>query len=249
MRAGDILKMVPEEMLEFLSAETNVNHKVHKLKGSVLFKLILYSLVTTRNSSLRVLESVFHTYHFKRLAGIDPATSTRFTSIRDRIATIKSSYFEKLFIYCAALFSKQLNITNGRILRYDSTMIAISARLLDIGMKVGSRTDKKQIKFTIGYNGLLPTSVKVFKGQKELSEDICLYEAIRQASPSKDDIVVFDRGLKSRKRFSELSKGDICFVTRINPLSRFELIKEIGLSEEQHQTNTLYLESDHEVYL
>jgi transposase len=249
MRAGDIIKMIPEEMLDFLSAETKVDHKVQKLKGSILFKLILYSVLTTRNSSLRVLESVFHSYRFKALAGVDLQTETRFTSIRDRIATVKADYFEKLFTYCSHLFAKQVKTSDQHILRYDSTMIAISARILDFGMKVGYKTDKKQVKFTIGYNGLLPTSAKLFKEQQELGEDICLYEAITKAAPAKDDIVVFDRGLSGRKRFQDLSNQQIGFVTRINPSARFECLEDLELCEEQRQSSTLFIESDQRVYL
>jgi Transposase DDE domain len=249
MRASDIIGMIAEEKLEFLSAETKADYKVQKLKGHVLFKLILYSLLTTRNSSLRVLESVFNSYRFKALSGIDKESTTRFTSIRDRIATIEPEYFEKLFAHCTDIFSKQLGLTDNRILRYDSTMIALSAKMLDIGMKVGSKTDKKQIKCTIGYNGLLPTSAKVFTEQKHLSEDICLYEAIKSVTPAKDDIVVFDRGLTKRSSFSDFTERGISFVTRLRPSARFELISDIKLGEQDLKTDSLVIESDQMVYL
>jgi transposase len=247
MRAAEIVKMIPEEKLDFLSADTAVDFKVPKLKGALLFKLILYSLITTRTSSLRVLESVFHSYRFKALAGLPDDVTTHFTSIRDRIATIEAPYFEKLFAYCTDAFSKQLSITDKRILRYDSTMVAISASLLQIGMKVGSKTDKKQIKCTIGYNGLLPVDAEVFTGQKHLSEDICLYEAIKKATISKEDIVVFDRGLSRRASFADFTASGICFVTRINPGSRFEPIADIALPDQS--TDTLSIETDQMVYL
>jgi hypothetical protein len=190
MRAAAIIDMIPEEMLDFFASETKADYKVQKLKGSVLFKLLIYSLLTTRNSSLRVLEGVFHSYRFKAISGLDNKATTRFTSIRDRIATIEPDYFKKLFEYCSQRFTAQLQAdqlkAKGSLLRFDSTMIALSAGVMDIGMKVGRNTDKKQIKCTIGYNGLLPTSARVFTEQRHLSEDICLYEAIRSATISKE---------------------------------------------------------------
>lgn len=49
-------------------------------------------------------------------------------------------------------------------------------------MKVGSNTSKKQLKFTIGFDGLLPITGKLFHQQKELSEDTTLRQTILQAS-------------------------------------------------------------------
>lgn len=176
MRAAEIVGMVPDDILDFLSAETTADYKVYKLKGSLLFKLLLYSLVSNNSTSLRVLESVFHSYRFKATAGLNKDACTRFSSIRDRIASIKPVYFEKLFHHCLETFSRQLEATKSHqnILRFDSTMVVLGAKLLGLGMKVGRNTDKKQIKCTIGFDGLLPRSMGLFTEQKHLSEDICL---------------------------------------------------------------------------
>ena len=59
MRAAEIIDMIPDEMLEFFTSETKADYKVQKLKGSVLFKLLIYSLLTTRNSSLECWKECF----------------------------------------------------------------------------------------------------------------------------------------------------------------------------------------------
>ncbi len=48
MKFKDILGYISDEELDFLSAETGVNHQVKKLNGSIIFKLILYSLLEQR---------------------------------------------------------------------------------------------------------------------------------------------------------------------------------------------------------
>ena len=225
MKAIDLIKLIPEERFSFLAAETKVDYKVHKLHGKTMFKLILYSLVTTKKASLRVLESVFHSYGFKQFSAIGQ-DQTRFTSIRDRLHTIKADYFEELFSSCYSLFSSHVENNDKHILRYDSTMVGLSAKLLNIGMKVGSKTDKKQIKFSVGFDGLLPASAKVFTEQKHLSEDLTLADLIQQASHQKEDIAVFDRGVTARKTFVDFDKSHKRFVTRLRPDAKYDIVKE-----------------------
>jgi IS4 transposase len=228
----DIITLIPEDLFDFLAAETKVDHKVSKLKGKVMFQLILYTLLSTKKGSLRVMETVFSSYKFKSLYKIPQEKQTKYNSIRDRIDTIKVEYFEKLFERCYDLFSKQLNAEpKSNIIRFDSTMVALSGKLLTIGMKVGSKTTKKQIKFTIGFDGLMPKSGKVFKEQTDLSEDITLRDAIINSSFGKEDIIVFDRGLQSRKTFTEFDDQSLKFVTRLKINALFEAVEDLPKSD------------------
>ena len=245
----EIISLIPEDLFDFLAAETKVDHKVPKLKGKVMFQLILYTLLSTKKGSLRVMESVFSSYKFKSFYKIPQEKQTKYNSIRDRIDTIKVEYFERLFESCYDIFSKQLNAEKqeSKIMRFDSTMVALSGKLLTIGMKVGSKTTKKQIKFTIGFDGLLPKSGKVFKEQKDLSEDITLRDAIISSSFGKDDIVVFDRGLQSRKTFAEFDDQSLRFVTRIKTNTLFKVIRDLPKST--GYSNSIEIISDQLVYL
>jgi hypothetical protein len=93
MRAVDIITLIPENLFDFLAVETKVDHKVPKLKGKIMFQLILYTLLSTKKGSLRVMEAVFSSYKFKSLYKIGGEKQTRHNSIRDRIDTIKIEYF------------------------------------------------------------------------------------------------------------------------------------------------------------
>jgi IS4 transposase len=233
MTPNDIINLIPDSLFEFLASETQVDRKVHKLKGKMMFQLLMYTLITTKKGSLRVMEQVFKSYAFKSCFSIGFDKNTKFNSIRDRIDTIKVVYFEQLFESCYDLYGKQLGEVEKpglKTIRFDSTMVALSSKLLSIGMKVGSKTNKKQVKFTIGFDGLLPKSGKLFKEQNELSEDITLRDAIINGSVGKDDIVVFDRGLQKRKTFGEFSEKPWKFVTRLKTNSLFKVIKETPLT-------------------
>lgn len=246
MKAIDLINLIPEERFSFLAAGTKVDYKVQKLHGKTMFQLILYSLLTTRKASLRVMESVFHSYGFRQFSKVRKE-HTRFTSIRDRLNTIKADYFEQLFSSCYELFSSHVENSDKHILRYDSTMVALSAKLLDIGMKVGSKTEKKQIKFSVGFDGLLPASAKVFTGQKHLSEDLTLPGLIQQASQHKDEIAVFDRGVTARKTFANFEESQIRFVTRLRPDARYDVVQESAFSLNPESSVTIH--SDQMVHL
>ena len=242
--------MIPDEMLDFLSVQTKVDYKVHKLTGAVIFKLLIYSLLTNRQSSLRVLESVFNSYKFKAAVGLNNEDNTRFNSIRDRIATIRSDYFKNLFDFCSERFSKQLKNANGHILRYDSTMVAISAQLLDIGFKAGEKTTKKQIKFSIGFDGMLPRSAKLFSGKEHASEERTLAELVLEVTHAPTDIVVFDRGVQKRESFCKISSKAISFVGRLKVGARIELISQNPIPEVKEQLNySVIVEEDSNIYL
>ena len=249
VRAKDIMDMIPDEMLDFLTVQGKVDHKVHKLKGGIIFKLLIYSLLTNRQASLRVLETVFNSYKFKAIVGLDEQTQTRFNSIRDRIATIRSDYFKDLFQFCLERFSKQLQSVNGNILRYDSTMVAISTQLLDIGFKAGDKTTKKQIKFSIGFDGLFPRSAQLFSEKEHTSEERTLAELVLQDLHGPDDIVVFDRGVQKRSTFCKITSKQIAFVGRLNVGARMQPINQNPIPQIDTSEKSLTIEEDSNVYL
>ena len=261
IRANEIIDMIPDEQLDFLAASTSVDYKVHKLTGRTMLELLLYSLISEHNVSLRVMEQVFRSAQFAALSPVAAATSTRFTSIRDRINTIDADYFQQLFAFCADRFNKQLasdktlvrsdGSRDGSLIRFDSTMVALGAKLLGEqvgGMRVGRGASKTQIKFTIGFNGLIPTKAKVFTHPSELSEDLTIPVLIKAASLSGRDVAVFDRGVSRRSTLSEFSESGIGFVTRIKADARYEAAGDNRLSEPV-QAGSLLLTEDRQVYL
>src|SRR5207247_7840566 len=128
-------------------AETKVNHQVKKLDGVTMFQLLLYSMVNHNQTSLRVMEKFYNSATFNVLVNKANQT-TKFNSIRDRIVTMNPDFFEKIFHSLFDKFSKYFHEQEA-IQRYDTTMVAISSKLVDWGMKVGSKTNKKQIKYTM----------------------------------------------------------------------------------------------------
>ncbi|MFM7023520.1 MAG: DUF4372 domain-containing protein [Flavobacteriales bacterium] len=128
-----LIKLLPQENLDFISAETKVDHQVKKLSGLVVFKLILYSMLSSQKLSLRIMESYVSSAQFKQLSGND--FTTKYNSIRDRICTINASYFEQLFSQIFTSYNAFLKEEKA-LVKADSTYVSIAAKLVNWSMNV-----------------------------------------------------------------------------------------------------------------
>ncbi len=243
MKFTTLLQYITDEDLDFLSAETKVNHQVKKLTGAVMFKLILYSLLEHGKPSLRVMQEYFNSVEFKKFTGIN--LQAKYNSISDRITAINTTYFEKIFELLFDKFHKELKEEKA-VQKYDTTMVAISSKLVSWGMRIGSKTDKHQIKFTIGMHGSLPCDFKIYTEPKHLSEDLTIPEVIFNYRYNKSSIVTFDRGVQKRQTFVELSQKEILFVTRIKINANYKCINNFKIKKIK-QPQTILIKEDLEV--
>lgn len=97
MKVEQIFKLIPTKTLSFLDLQTNVDYQVKKLSGLVVFKLILFSMLSGNKLSLRVMESFLASAQFKNFLGDDFNIESKYNSILDRISTINYIFFERLF--------------------------------------------------------------------------------------------------------------------------------------------------------
>jgi len=220
--ARPLLELLPDELLEKYSRASEVDTQVKHLWGRLLVLLMIYAIINDRDDSLHSLSDVYNSQAFRVFSG-KGGHKTWHSSLASRFKTIKVKYFEDLYAGFLAevqrKYGKRLNKDCGHLARFDSTMVALSAALTQIGMRVGAKPKKGegkvQVKFTIGLQGLLPTHVKVFCDQGHLSEEKALKAAIEGAELDKNDVAVFDMGLKSRKTFQKFDQSGRLFVTRL----------------------------------
>lgn len=250
-----LLDMVGDEVLSRLALETEVNYKSKKLSGEVVFKLLLMSLLDNTKISLRIMEKIFSSSIFKSYSGVAKEQSIRHSSLSERLTSIDCSYFEKIFSHVYELsknhFDKELAPYNIR--QFDSTSLSLSSKLLKKGMVNGlkdktGKHSKNQVKFTVGLLNNLPSSIDFYNEQKHLAEDITLRSSILESCISKNEVVVFDRGLKKRTTFKEFNDKGIFFVTRINVTKSVKVLEKNELPKGS-QTATLELLSDSKVHL
>ncbi len=245
MNILDVLNYIPKAELEKLSLEYKVDYQVKKLDGHTMFQLLLFSMLNVRQNSLRVMEEFYHSLAFKSIANTS-FEGVKYNSIRDRLVTINPDYFEAIFNSCFTQFKDKFLKKKHNIISFDSTMVAISSKLLKDGMKLNKKGDKKYIKFSMAFSNV-PIHSKIFTEQQFLSEDFALKELINECPLNTNNILVFDRGIQARSTFDEFSNQELIFVTRLNNYVRFETINELDIIE--NETERLIIEQDLQVTL
>jgi Transposase DDE domain len=264
-----LLNGIPDSVHEDLGSYYLVDHYAKKLTGKDVFHLIMYSLLTDKvDMSLRVLETLYsEDKRYQALVGLPSDATIDHSSIGSRLGRIKLGYFKDLYGHCCQQMNEYLTpqqIKGHDIVRFDSTLIAISSKLLKFeGMSNGRKSKKKnvsgealkgekrEVKFTVGFNGLIPKAVKFFKEKSYLNENLALGDAILDAALSDKEIAVIDMGLNARKTWETFSLKDIRFTVRLRPDAKFEKVKELTPIDVNRPiiTDSLSIEQDLEVYL
>lgn len=243
MNVKEILTLIPEEDLNALAIETKVNRLTKKLDGVVVFKLLLYSMISVKQNSLRTMEGIFNSYVFKKIVNAKDKQSIKHSSISERLAVINVSFFEQLYKKCLSRFPSYELENRDTVLRFDSTLLSVSAKLIDFGFTSGGgREHLKTLKFTMGYSDV-PEFAAFYHEPTYNSENVALKDAILNCKASKEKIVLFDRGIQARSTYDEFEDEEILFVSRINPNPKFELIKD-NLLLKPIETDTLVIKKE-----
>ena len=231
----ELLSIISDESLRSLANDTNVDYCSKVLYGRSVFYMLLLGLLESDRPSLRTMEDIFNSRRFKFLFNIHQKVSVKYNSISERLSVMDVDFFEKLFeqyySQLSGLYSSQ-EILQNKIIRVDSTMVAETSSKLSAGMTVGrigkKKESKKQVKYTIGFDGLLPCSVEVFTDQKTLSEDYTIPKVVFDYAKKKDGkIFVFDRGVQKRTTFEEMSQQKVEFVSRLKEGGRKDVVRVI----------------------
>ena len=244
-----LLSFIPDKELEVFAIDTRVNKSTKKLHGQLLFKLLFYCMITEKDNSLRGLQSALESAVFRTVSGISGDFAVSHSSISERLNVISVDFFEKIFQYCLTTYRKTATEVNKDIVRFDSTIISMSTKLMNIGynLKGGDAENYRLIKFTIGYSDI-PDCICFYKGQTYNSENKALTQTILANQKTATQINVFDRGITARDNYDRLTDKDISFISRINPGAKQQVHLANTLTK-AIQTETLTIVSDSWVYL
>lgn len=246
MNVKNILAQIPDSLLEELSIKNNTDKYCKKLKGSILFKLLLHCILTHKDNSLRRMSSSYENIFFSHFNGENKSIS--YSSISDRLSTMDSVYFKELYEKIVEIFSEILPYKNAPI-KYDSTIVSLSTKLLFNGynLKGGDASKLNLVKYTIGVVDF-PIVANIYTEQSFNSENKALGNTVKDDSKNKDLVKVFDRGITSRVIYDELVEKGVLFVSRVNPNCKHITIKTNDLTNEiLHKKLIIY--SDEIVYL
>jgi hypothetical protein len=254
--AKELLSIISDESLLSLAKDTNVDYCSKVLYGRSVFYMLLLGLLESNRPSLRSMEDIFNSRRFKFLFNIHQKVSVKYNSISERLSVMDVDFFEKLFeqyySQLSGLYSSQ-EILQNKIIRVDSTMVAETSSKLSKGLTVGKignkKEGKKQIKYTIGYDGLLPCAVELFSDQNTLCEDNTIPKVVFDYAKKKEGkIFVFDRGVQKRTTFEQMNQENIEFVCRLKENARRDVVRVIEEGNGR-RIGSLLLVKDEEIRL
>ncbi len=223
---NQVLQFVPEALLNHLSATTKVDYYSKVLHGKKMFYLLLFCIFDNEKLSQRTLEDTFNSSGFKALFGLGEDEKVRRSSISERLSKIDSHFFKEIYEQMYGRFSElytHSEIENYNLIRVDSTLVADACAKLKEG--IDQKSGKKLVKFSFLFDGILPSGVNVFTGQKYSSEESALPEAIlNEVKKQKhhNNIYVIDRGLQSTRVMSDFEEKSVKFIIRSKENRKFE---------------------------
>ncbi len=224
----DILEFIPEALLTHLSASTKVDHYSKVLHGKKMFYLFLFCIFDNEKLSQRTLEDTFNSSGFKALFGLGEEEKIRRSSISERLSKIDSNYFKEIYEQMYGRFSSlydKSEIEKYNLIRVDSTIVADTCSKLKEG--IDQKSGKKLVKFSFSFDGILPSAVEIFTGQKYSAEDNALAEAVLSQIKKEehhDNIYVIDRGLQSTRTMKDFEEKSLKFIIRSREKRKFEEI-------------------------
>jgi hypothetical protein len=233
-----LLSVLPISALDRLALSQEVDKKNQfKLPGVAVFICLLNSIVNHPFVTQRLLEETYNNYS---------GQTADHSSFGKRLAQIKVSYFEAIFWQLHSQLASRITMAEQNALKLrlrfvDATTISLSAKLIDFGIRVGTRgrrhrkvdgsseavveekVAKRNIKavFELSDDGL-PALLHVCREQNEASDEIAIGQTMREAS-NPGDLWVFDRGCRSVSRLLALHDAGAFFLT---PQSKQNLLMQ-----------------------
>ena len=235
--------MLPKNLFLDLSKNyDSVNYKVKKLPAHIVFLAIFETLIRGLSFSLRSFSETFNSAKFQK-GVLEPNNylTIDHTSLHHRLNKIDSGYFRDIFEAVKKKFARHLIGRNKKYqpLIFDSTIVTLSDRLLKAGLNIPDQGRKNQIKFTIGYNGIIPIVSKCYTNKKYHSENNALAETILGTKISKNQIILVDRGLQRRSTYDQITEQGNFFIGGFQLNYLVDVVGEITQNLEGNITKEL----------
>ena len=259
VHAHEVLRMIPDRELAKLAKDTMVDYCAKVLTGERMFYLLVYAFVCADRLSQRKLESVFASRHFKTLFNYSADMKVTRSSISTRLSTISQDFFERSYdlIYgkLSALYTEE-EVQKMNLVRIDSTMVAETCNKLKDGFTVGRKAegkeDRKQIKYTMAYDGFAAKLAEVFSKPTYLSEDKAMPEVLDSLIKKDKDhknLYVLDRGLKALDNYKMIDASDAVFVGRITTNRKMKVVRSLMTEQTDRDLGKMVLVDDVIVHL
>lgn len=255
VHAWDILRMIPDEEIAKIAKDTKVDYCAKVLTGERLFYLLVFAFLSADHVSQRRLESIFNNPTYKTLFNVALDASITHGSISTRLANVNLDFFEKAFelLYnrLSQLYTeKELQAKN--IVRIDSSMVAETCNKLKkgftVGKKASNKAERKQIKYTVAYDGFSAKLAEVFSKPEYLSEDIAMPAVVQELikyAPEHNNLYEFC----ALKNYELVEDAKAKFVGRIKTNRKMQVIESLMTENTTTDLGKLELVDDLVVFL
>lgn len=233
MNINEIIKLIDEKKLAELGSLHKVDKVNNKITGNFILKSFVRTVLVGRSVSLRSLEAICNSNRdlSNLLKAKDPSKKTiDHSAVGKRLETINVGFFQAIYEDLVEKYNNKFTKAEvNKFHRFDSTLIALSGKLLQDGLNCGGGGDERHIKMSFGLKNLIPSSVRFCTSQSEANENIALVKAINEAKIEKEDIILFDRGISKSDAFKDFDSAGKNFITRVNFNRKCLVIKELKL--------------------
>lgn len=229
-----LMRQLPIDFMAQTAEDLQVDYKVKKLSAMRLFALLLIGFLRHGELSQRKMSEQSSSIWLDEFLKINISpTPLSHSSIADRLATIKSEYFARLYeeiLRHAESLIDPCQLEDSNIIRIDTTLVSETSAKLSEGINTGVNNrfggQKKHIKYGMAYDGFSAMLEKVFTQQQASGDEIALADTVIEAienTQSQGKVFVFDRGTSGYDalcRIKHLCQQNEChFVSRLK-LSR-----------------------------
>ena len=254
-----ILRIIPDGLLSRLAINSKVDYCAKVLQGERIFYLLLYSILRTDKISQRYLEEVFKSHHFKFLFNYSVDLKITHSSISERLSKINLDFFRQaydaVYLRYNELYADKEQ-QQMQLIRVDSSMVAEAGTKLQKGMVVGGKSknkdDKKQVKYTMAYDGKAICKAEIFTEQTYLCEDHAIPKVITDLiikDKEHKNLYLFDRGVCSLTSFNDITANQSRFVCRVKTNRKMNVERSLITDHTNKDLGTLELLQDDIIYL
>lgn len=230
--ALSIIRQFPFDEIQHLATETKVDYKAKKLKGLNLMVDCIYAMLSSSQVSQRIISLENGLPLLSDIPGLEEyeCSSISHSSLSERLDKININFFEKSYDLLVEKFRALVPddyLDEMSVTRVDSTTVAETANKLvkgfSTGINKGLGVDRRQLKYTMAYNGLNVTVARIFTKQAYSDDNTPISKVVHESLRKHKDMsefYAFDRALKNIEDINSISdhtdKKDLFFVGRLN---------------------------------
>ena len=258
-RAPELVHIIPDEVLSELALDSGVDYYSKVLTGERVFHMLLYAFCMSDRTSQRRIETMFNSQQFRTLFGYAEGTKVTHSSISARLSKMNVDFFAKAYEYVYSEMSSlytEKEIGDRMLVRVDSTMVAEACNRLQKGFAVGRKTNegksRRQVKYTMGYDGFAVKLADIFSEPTYLSEDKAMPSVVMamvKKDKGHDNLYVLDRGLSAVSNYESLTESEAVFVGRLKTKCKMEFVRCLMDESKDRDLGKLELTDDVEVRL